>query len=439
LAKENAVNSVKFKVLARVLDVFIILAAYFLTNSSSFTTIGQFPDFYDATDPAWAAVGMSVLFILLLLLQVKLNSIGNEIKQVWKTQLPLVAFMLFCVCSLAWSTFFLASIYELSLMLFATFTGVYLAIRYKPETGLDIILGFGIFSVLASYILIFAVPTIGRLENPVFLGAWRGIFWHRNHLGSLMALFSSLFILKAAIEKQNKKKFFFYLILFLLAAILVAGSRSATGILIFFILNVFLTLAFLWSKFRHRLARKHYIIIAVIIIILVIAALANLEFIFGLLDRSTTLTGRIPLWIDILTNHWAIKPVFGYGFGAFWNQESVRILLQTRHNWRYPVWFGDNGFLDILLNTGFIGLTIFLVFLISTAVKSVRVFKSLASPISLFPFLLVMYIFWANISYSFLLEVDQFVWMLLIIAAALSVRILGLKNDPYNNISKPQP
>lgn len=416
--------------LIRLVEISLLFAAFFLTNSSAFATIGQFPNFYEKSDPAWLVVGLCILFGLLTLLVVRHKSNELKLLVLLKKHFPLYLYILFCLISLTWSVFPLASVYELVLLLFSTLMGLYIAIRYKQKPILEIILFFAFFSVVISYILILIFPSIGRLENPVFLGAWRGLFWHRNHLGSLMALFSSLFILNASMERDHFARFLLNIVLFVLSAILVFGSRSATGILIFFVLIGVLLIAFLWQKNHDRFKLKHYITIGVCFIVILVFVLINLDFVFGLVNRDTTMTGRIPLWNDILSNHWLQKPIIGYGFGVFWNQESVRIMLQEQHNWRYPVWFGDNGFLDILLNTGIIGLTLFLTFYIISVIRSIKVFYFIPNQMTLYPLLIIIYIFFANISYSFLLEVDQFVWMLLIIAATLSLRMQESKKTP---------
>ena len=113
--------------------------------------------------------------------------------------------------------------------------------------------------------------------------------------------------------------------------------------------------------------------------------------------------------------------------------------MQTKLGWRYPVYFGDNGYLDILFNTGVIGLSLFIVFFVVTGVRCGRVFFNSATVMAFFPLMIFIYVLSANISYSFLLEVDQFVWMLLVMAAIFSVRMLVLDSAPHNKINNPQP
>jgi exopolysaccharide production protein ExoQ len=366
-------------------------------------------------------------------------AIGSEIIKTWRSQIPLMLFVVYSICTLFWSTYFLASVYELSQFIFATLIGVYIAVRFKPEKVFKIIVYYSVFSILASALLLVFDPSLARIDNAFFQGAWRGIYWHRNHLGSLMAFFSAILLLELAMNKHRLWLSISLFVCFILAAVMVFGSRSATGILIFFILNGMFILGYLWVKFQHRLIKKHYKGLAVCFGLALLLAVANIEKIFALLGRNSTLTGRVPVWIDLLTRIWVQKPILGYGFGALWNQEAFRLSMTSFHKWGYMMYFSDNGFLDILLNTGLIGLLIFLVFFVITGIRSTSTFIRSKSLISFVPLILFSYVFWANISYSFLLEVDQFVWLLLIFSAVLPLRILDSKTVPNKSINNPQP
>jgi exopolysaccharide production protein ExoQ len=427
------------KKLSSFIDVLIIIFAYIVTNSASFAFIWQFPDFTDFTEAAWYLVGVSFCLFLLMIINIRILELGKEMKEAWLSQIPLIFFVTYCVVSLFWSTYLLASINEAIQMLFATFIGVYIVVRYEPEKSFNIILYYGIFSIIVSSLLLIFDPSLARINNAYFQGAWRGIYWHRNHLGSLMAFFSAILIVGMVLKKGQARYITAYMVIFFMSSILVFGSRSATGILIYFILNGFLVIAFLWIKFHNRLKREHYLGLSALFGIVLVLILSDLDRFFGLVGRNSTLTGRVPLWIDLVTRVWLQKSIFGYGFGALWNQEVFREALTLRHGWGYMIYFSDNGYLDLLLNTGLIGLILFLVFFGITGKRSICAFIKRESFLSIVPLLLFAYVFLANISYSFLFEVDQFVWMLLVFSAILSFRMLNSKTIPESSKSNPQP
>jgi O-antigen ligase len=63
------------------------------------------------------------------------------------------------------------------------------------------------------------------------------------------------------------------------------------------------------------------------------------------------LSGRVELWANLET-YVATDPVFGYGFGAFWNPQHLRDV-ERAVGWAAVV--AHNGFLDEILATGLIG------------------------------------------------------------------------------------
>jgi len=75
-------------------------------------------------------------------------------------------------------------------------------------------------------------------------------------------------------------------------------------------------------------------------------------------DDLLSLDGRLPLW-QTLWSYFGEHPLTGHGFGAFWNADRVD---EIYHAAGWPAVVAHNGFLDELLATGAIGLTIFLLF-----------------------------------------------------------------------------
>ncbi len=436
------ITALKARMISRLsgfLDGLIVLCTLLIVNSTATTFTSQFPDFTKFSEPAWMMVGTALFILFAIALQIKLHSLGQEFLRFWKNQKPLIIFVIFCAFTLLWSTYELASLYEFSLMLFAILAASYFVIRFPYKKILSIIYCFGAVSIILSVALLITLPDYSRLNNVVFNGAWRGIFWHRNHMGSLMAFFSTLYLYDLVINWKKWRRVSVSLVLLITSSVLVFGSWSATGIIIFFVLNAHLVLALLWLRYRENLNRRHYLIILGVFAVLALGLLLNLDLIFRLLQRSSTLTGRTPIWEDMLVNLWPVRPLFGYGFGAIWNQDYYRVLIQTRHYWAYEVFFGDNGFIDILLNTGLIGLGLFLYFFGRVGIKNVKLFIQHHDLDLLPPALIFIYVLWANISYSFLCEVDQFVWLLLVLSSFLPFKVLGEKTIAPSKTSNPQP
>jgi O-antigen ligase len=88
----------------------------------------------------------------------------------------------------------------------------------------------------------------------------------------------------------------------------------------------------------------------------------------GNVETTLTLTGRVPLW-EVLLPFVGQSPLLGAGFAAFWSPENIyQIQLITGFPWVSA----HNGFLDVLLNTGTVGLAILLTFCFVAMVVIVR-------------------------------------------------------------------
>jgi O-antigen ligase len=257
---------------------------------------------------------------------------------------------------------------------------------------------------------------LGIMRNEPFVGSWVGLFWHRNHTGSIFSFFSTLFLMRFLwdIESGTLSRSLFVLF-YLLSVLFVVMSRSAAGIIVFLYLHLLIFIVSIWLKFNDRIKKWQYYIVAAVLLLGALIFIFNTEYFFGLLGRSSTMTGRVPLWQDLWSTVFAEKPVLGYGYGALWMQESFRHLMQSRHNWKYEVFFADNGFFDVLLNLGLVGFMLFMGFYLDLGVESLKNLIKEKSWLLAIPLLALNYVFIGNLAYSFILEVDQFVWVLLII------------------------
>jgi O-antigen ligase len=74
----------------------------------------------------------------------------------------------------------------------------------------------------------------------------------------------------------------------------------------------------------------------------------------------------------------------------------------------------DNGFLDILLNLGIVGLVLFLLNYIKAWILSARFSLRELSLEGFFPLIFMIYTFFANLTFSLFMETEVFVWMLIV-------------------------
>jgi O-antigen ligase len=261
------------------------------------------------------------------------------------------------------------------------------------------------------------IPLFGTMGWWPYNGAWRGIFWHKNQFGSIAALFNLVFLIGALNELPRKNsRFILYLVFYVFSLVLIYLSKSVAGYLLCISLTGLSLFAFLWLNVRHRLVKTHYYGLLGIGILALLLFLFNMDFIFGLFNRDTSLTGRLPMWSYLLNDVVPNSLWVGHGFGALWSQSAFRIQVQHAVGWEFPVAIGDNGFLDILLHVGAIGLTAFLGVLVTLFIRAVKLIRTQPSILSFFPLLLVIFAVLANITFSLFLETEAFLWLVMIAA-----------------------
>lgn len=147
------------------------------------------------------------------------------------------------------------------------------------------------------------------------------------------------------------------------------------------------------------------------------------EFVFGLLGRDATLTGRTDIWVA-LANNIEQKPWLGYGYGAFWAPESVpgnwvREALQ----WDAPT--AHNGWIEVTIALGFVGLALLLLDFLMTVGRAVLASVSTWTGVFALAFCAQFFLF--SLSESASLQQNSIVWLIYVaVAAKLTMRPKGL-------------
>ncbi len=89
-------------------------------------------------------------------------------------------------------------------------------------------------------------------------------------------------------------------------------------------------------------------------------------------EEVSTLTGRVPLWEELI-DHIQDRPLVGYGYLGFWDADRVEELADI-FKWEIP--HGHNMYLDIILDGGVLGLGLYLLFLVTGLVVAWRTYST---------------------------------------------------------------
>jgi exopolysaccharide production protein ExoQ len=134
----------------------------------------------------------------------------------------------------------------------------------------------------------------------------------------------------------------------------------------------------------------------------------------GNVEATASLTGRIPLWQVLIEQVWQ-HPWMGSGFAAFWSPAHISELASTAVSGRASA---HNGFLEELLNTGVVGLTILLAFCLGTLTVALRRARR-GDPLGWLVFLFMVFYLLLNLTNALTQEYFQPPFVIILVALGL--------------------
>ncbi|MBK4730579.1 O-antigen ligase family protein [Oxynema sp. CENA135] len=344
----------------------------------------------------YATIGIS---LILLALRPK-----SAFRVVWRDPF-LWGLVLMTPISFVWSDFPSFSLKRGISTLQTTMFGVYLASRYDRKELLDIVTwALGITAVF-SFLYTLALPGSG-IEKGIHSGAWRGPLVHKNVLAQLTALISLPTCL-AAIHSPPKYRKRLWAV-FIITVLLVLLTRSKTGLM------VFLTLMMLVPLFKILQSRGGIAIPVIIFAIFVVSSGTTIlaenwePFLYGL-GKDPSLSGRTYLWqasIDMIR----LRPWFGYGYQAFW--QGTGAANQVWLAIRYVAPHSHNGFINISLDLGLVGLFFFVMSLLTMFVRGIALLRIEKSPAEMWPLLYASFLLLYNQTESTIIQHNNLFWIL---------------------------
>lgn len=266
--------------------------------------------------------------------------------------LPMMMLLVLAILSVTWSVSQTIAMRRVFALIMSTAFAYLLATRFTPRQQVVLLGGVLSLTTCLSLLAPIGLPALAHMPGS---GELRGIFIHKNVLG-WTAGFTFLLGLAARSDSLPAMRRASWALLPLgLAGTVLSGS--ATG-LVSTVVAIVVVTATLWAQRRRgpaRLAANLLLLVAglLALVSLTFVLLPLLEF----LGKDATLTGRVPLW-HLVDAQIARRPLLGFGYGTFWSEaspEAWKIWAELR--WQAP--HAHNGYRDVLLGTGIVGLTLF--------------------------------------------------------------------------------
>jgi O-antigen ligase len=328
------------------------------------------------------ALDRTIFGILILLAIVILTSRSFKWSDFFTRNLILTAFLLFALISVLWSDFPFISFKRWFRDL-----GSYLVILVvlsdpKPQKALCTLLRrLGYLVIPLSILLVKYYPQIGK-QYEFWTGniMYVGVATSKNMLG-VACLASGIFFFWDTVRRwpdrkhRRTKRVIILNAVFLGMTLYVLNLANSATCRVCLLLGCLVIAAAHTKRFKRNPAFLKFLIPASLCLYMVLQYGFGINGqLAGMVGRDATLTGRTDLWKLLLGMH--TNPLLGTGYESFWLGPRLAYVWQK---FTGGINEAHNGYLEIYLNLGSIGLSLLALFLAASYRSICRKLKSLSS------------------------------------------------------------
>jgi exopolysaccharide production protein ExoQ len=238
---------------------------------------------------------------------------------------------------------------------------------------------------------------------------WMGILGHKNQFSFYMAQSAILWLMHSVYSPKQRYLSIVFSLLSLIA--LNQGGSGTSKVLTVVLLGLWAYFGFL-KRLPVKWAVVSVILFMIMSVCLTIVVTDNLEFIVvDTLNKDMTLTGRTDFWPMVIAKI-NQRPFLGYGVNGFWQpwrlgDNPAGDIIVAKTQFRPP--HAHNGFLDLGLDLGWIGVSLYALSFFNNVVKSVIYLSRNHLPESGLPLLLLTYTLMTNMTETGLVGVTS-IW-----------------------------
>ncbi|MEL7357194.1 MAG: O-antigen ligase family protein [Cyanobacteria bacterium J06560_6] len=288
--------------------------------------------------------------------------------------------------------------------------GLYLATNFTVTEQFKAIMWALSISIFLSILLAFVSPGLAfEPLNSTHPGAWKGIYSHKNDFSAYMVLTAAV-LFNAAVYAKQKQVLKWSLFACCIGAIILANS--ATG-LVLSMAAVIITLVFRsfhWRGIRSVFLSMLSLFVGGGFVLFIINAWNPIMTSLG---RDPTLTARTLIWDFLIDYKIPNSPILGYGRGMFWSSPSLPGGIEQAA-FHVPA-HAHNGFIDLVLDVGLVGLFFFVVAFIIAYAKAWRLsYLNKGKAAYQWPIVFLNLLILSNYTESFLTRLANIFWVLFI-------------------------
>jgi len=371
-----------------------------------------------------SAADRIILVVLVLLSLLVVRSRGVSLLRVAKSNFWLFALYFYIGLSVIWSDYSFVSFKRWIRAVGPVFVGIILLTENEPKKAFERILRRTCYILIPmSPILIHYFPYLGRQYNR-WSGeiSWTGVALQKNALAQLCAV-SIVFIGWCLLKDWKEGSLFVYrwktaadclvvgLSLYLLRGPFGSWYYSVTSTIILIIGMIIVTSLMAFPDIQSHLVKRIKLYSLILVGTFLLFYPLFVDSIVPVLGRDDTLTGRTQIWASLETLAWQ-RPILGLGYGSFWGLEPALSL-------NLGVGQAHNGYLDVFLQLGVVGLILLASFMLA-CLNQLRESTIFDKSWTAFVFsIMIMEFIYNNSESSFLLPMS-FLWLVFIFAILIT-------------------
>ena len=308
---------------------------------------------------------------------------GKQIRSVLAANWPILIYFGYCLISVAWSYHpdialkrWMKAIGDVAMVL------VIISDR-EPLAAFERVVsrvGFVLFP--ASVLLIKYYPALGRGYDAFGLGQNTGVSYNKNMLGvivlviSVCTLWRVISLWRAKGRPDRRRHLIAQSTLLGLGIWLFIQADSSTSKACF-ILGGGLILATGLRAIRSRPVRVHILCLGILLGGGLTLLLGGGSDVVHALGRKSNLSGRTDIWAAVLAS--GTNPLLGAGYESYWisPHEIIFARILRDQGWWHPEGLNEahNGYLEVYLELGWVGLFFILLCLISGYRRAVAAYR----------------------------------------------------------------
>lgn len=408
---------------------FIVLALILFAGAATplFKTPGEVDLDGVASDARLQVIWFGIYTVVAVLFMIRWRRL---VSWLWQDKL-MIALLAVVGASYFWSAAPEITLRRIVAIAGTTLFAYYMAGRFSIRTNLALMACTLGAAMVASAAVAIGWPAAGIEQGAHHAGAWQGVFVQKNALGRMMAVAIMAFGVLALVMPRHRLAL---LAGALGAAALLVMSTSATAVLLALVIVALLAVLPLL-----RLQATLAVPVAALLLLGALGAGSALAAVgvdvLAMLGRDITLTGRTDIW-EACWNKILERPVLGYGYGGFWlgwEGESAYV-------WRVTAWeaaFAHNGFLDLALDLGALGLCVFTLHFLTTIAWSLVALRREADPAVVWLPIFMAFLLLLNLTESSFLRQNNFLWIVYVVVALKARAVLRTAPAPEPDESAP--